>query len=114
MTDAVHKYPQAVPTVEKVDGAPQPIRDFILIRMVTRASTSEGGIEMPGADQYALPYGHVFACGPDCTDTAKASLPTKCVIVPPHAGSMIELKSADNGTWRFVREMDLVGWFSEG
>ena len=111
MTDRVNEYPQAVPTVEEVPGKPLPIKDFILIRMVTRSSTSEGGIEMPGAVEYALPYGHVFACGPACSpDKPKVGA---VVIVPPHAGSIIELKSVDKATWRFVREHDLVGWFSD-
>ena len=87
---------------------PRPCADILFIRMAKHPDTSEGGIDMATSSRPPLPYGKLLGKGPDCSTQFTVGMH---LIVPPYAGSLIELGDGEFAH-RFVRERDIVGYFA--
>jgi len=89
-------------------GDPKPAQDFLILQMAPRPEVTEGGIQIPYDQLPPLPYGLVRSKGPGCSDAYSVG---QHVIVPAHAGSLIEIGDG-SAMFRFVREIDIVGYFA--
>jgi len=92
----------------KILCEPKPTADFLFLRMAERPDVSAGGVELPMNSLPQLPYGRLLDKGSDCSDRFTIG---DHLIVPAHAGSLIELGDG-TGFYRFVRERDIVGYFA--